>query len=339
MRILRIIFIFIFVIIGIYLLASLFIPKKYKVEKTLTLNAPVDIVFEQIASFKNWEKWSPQKEKDPDVKSLFGLDNKKAGSYWLWKGKKAGEGRITLTEIDPQNQVSYHYSSQKPFITESDGYIKLEPDANQTKVTWAMEGTFPFYLRVMNLMMERRYGPDFDKGLSLLQKIAEGESKILQNEYFGYRIKETRFDGYKIAYVRKAILIDELDEFFTKNNAKVKTEVTNCEFKINGAPIALFYRWDFENGVATVAAALPVEGDSTLGNDVGLMQLQPQKALLLNYYGGYKSMKNAYTALDNYIRNKKLSMVKPTLEEYIIGPKQQTDSAKWQTRIWYLLDN
>ena len=337
MRIIQINFIFIFVIIGLYLVASLFIPSKYTVERSQTINAPPDIIFEQIGSFKNWEKWSPWKEKDPKMKSLFGPNSGKAGSYWLWKGNKAGEGRMTSTAIKDQEQVSYHLSYTKPIKSESDGYVKLEPNGNQTKVTWVAEGTNPFHLRVLNLLMDKKIGPDFERGLELLKSIAEKESEILQKEYFGYRIKEMRYGGNKIGYVKKAILIDELDEFFTKNYAKIKTEAKNCDFKIDGDPMALFYRWDYANGVATVAAAIPVMGDSTLGEDIGLMQLQPQKALLLNYYGGYKSMDKPYKALDNYLRNNGLSKKTPVIEEYITGPKQQRDSTKWFTKIWYLL--
>ena len=103
--------------------------------------------------------------------------------------------------------------------------------------------------------------------------------------------------------------------------------------------MSLYYRWDYVNGLATVGAAIPVKGDSILGHDVNLMQIEPQKALLLNYYGGYKSNAKAYQALDNYVKNKKLRITKPTIEEYIIGPKQQKDSTKWHTKIWYLLAN
>ncbi len=318
-------------------MASLFIPSKYTVERSKTFNAPTDIVFEQIINFKTWEKWSPMKEKDPDLKSLFSANSNKIGSYWVWKGNKAGEGRMTFTEIKYQVQVSFHLSNSKPYQCESDGYIKLEPEGSQTKVIWTAEGTNPFHLRVLNLMMDKWIGPDFEKGLELLKTIAEKESEIFINDYFGYRIKETRFGGSKIGYVKKAIVIDELSEFFTKNYSKITTEAKNCGFKIDGQPMGLFYRWDYINGVATVAAAIPVMGDSTLGEDIGVMQLQPQKALLLNYYGGYKSIGKAYTALDNYLKNKGLSKKPPVIEEYITGPKTQRDSMKWHTKIWYLL--
>lgn len=320
------------------MVASLFIPSKFTVERSQTFNAPADIVFEQIVSFKNWETWSPLKEKDPKMKSLFGPNSGNEGSYWLWKGSKAGEGRMTNTGIKNQEQISYHLSLEKPYKSESDGYIKLEPNGNQTTVTWVIEGTNPFHLRVLNLMMDKWIGPDFEKGLELLKTIAEKETEIFQHDYFGYRIKETKFNGSKIGYVKKTIVIEELDEFFTKNYAKITSEAKNCNFKIDGHPMALFYRWDYTNGVTTVAAAIPLMGDSTLGEDYSLMQLQPQKALLLNYYGGYKSMANPYKALDNYIRNKNLKQVKPVIKEYIIGPKEQRDSTKWFTKIWYLLE-
>ncbi len=338
MRIIRIIFTFILIIVGLYLVASFFIPSNYKVERTLTLNAPTDIVFEQIASFKNWEKWSSGKNNDPEMKTLFGPNSGKVGSYWLWRGDKAGEGRMTCTAIEDQKKISFHLNLSKPYESESDGYIMLEPNGNETSVILVSEGTNPFHLRVLNLMMDKWIGPDFEKSLELLKTLAEKESEIFQKEYFGYRIKETRYDGNKIGYVKKTVAFDEMDEFFTKNYAKIEEEAKNCGFSIEGKPMGLYYRWDYTNAVATVAAAIPVMGDSTLGEDYSLMQLQPQKALLLNYYGGYKSSSNAYKALDNYVRNKKLRQAKPVIEEYVIGPKEQRDSAKWYTKIWYLLE-
>jgi effector-binding domain-containing protein len=336
-RLIKIIFLFLFVIAALYFGASVFIPAKYTIERTETLNAPVDIVFEQVSHFKNWEKWSPWKEKDPEMKALFGPNDGKTGSYWLWKSS-SGDGRMTSTNIIDQKEINYHLSYSKPYPSESDGSIKLEAQDNMTKVTWTMEGSNPFHLRVLNLLMDKKIGPDFEKGLQLLKVIAEKEASIFQNEYYGYRIKETRFGGSKIGFVRETVLFEEMDEFFTKNYAKIKEEATNCGFRIDGEPMALFYRWDYTNTVANIAAAIPIMGDSTLGNDCEMMQLQPQQALLLNYYGGYKSSANAYKALDNYVRNKKLRTQKPVIEEYIIGPKQQRDSSKWFTKIWYLLD-
>jgi len=337
MRLIRIILIFIFVVGGLYLLACIFIPAKYQIERVQTVNAPTDIVFEQVASLKSWEQWSPLNEKDPDLKSLFSPNSGKEGSYWLWKGDRGGEGRMTITEIIDLQKIAYHLSIEKPYKSETDGYLSIVPSGNQTIVTWTAEGTNPFYLRVLNLMMDSWIGPDFEKGLTTLKTIVEKEANIFKNEYFGYRIKEMRYGGNKIGYIKKTILLDEIDAFFIKSNTKIITEAKNCNFKIDGQPMALFYRWDYANGVATIAAAIPVMGDSTLGDDIGLMQIQPQKALLLNYYGGYKSSEKAYTALDNYLKNKSLIKKSPVIEEYIIGPKQQRDSAKWHTKIWYLL--
>jgi effector-binding domain-containing protein len=339
MRILRITFIFIFVIISLYLLGSLFIPGQYKVERSVLINAPADIVFEQMASFKRWEKWNEFSANDPEIKSLFGGQNGKVNSYWLWKSKQSGKGRITTTAFKDQSLVSYHLTMESPFKSESDGSLIIETNENQTKVTWLVEGTNPFHLKVLNLIMDKKIGPDCVKGLGRLKEISEKESSILQNEYFGYRIKETKFNGTKIGYIKKAIIIDELNEFFIKSYNKIKEEASNCNFKIEASPLALYYRWDNTNGVATVAAALPLTGDSTLGNDIGLMQLQTQKALLLNYYGGYKSTQKAYKALDNYLINKNLRLSRPVIEEYIIGPKQQADSSRWYTKIWYLLSS
>lgn len=337
MRIIRIILIFILVIPGLYLVGCLFIPSTYKVQRSLYVNAPIDIVFEEIKTFKKWEKWSPQKEKDPKLKSLYSANGGRLNSYWIWKGQKAGQGKITIIGVKDPKQILYRHSIQKPYLLELNGSLSLEPRGTQTEIIWIAEGTNPFYLRVFNLVMDKNIGPDFEKGLALLKTIVEREAEIFIKDYFGYKIQETRFKGRKMAYVKKAIVLDELDAFFSTNYLKLTAEAQNCMFTPDGPKLALFYRWDFVNGLATVAASIPVQGDSVLGNDFGLMQFPSSKALLLNYYGGYKSSSNAYKALDNYAKNKRLRIVKPAIEEYIKGPLQDSDSSKWHTRIWYLI--
>jgi len=337
MRLLKIVFIFILVMTGLYILACFFIPSTYKVERTEIINAPVDVVFEQMASFKNWDAWNPWKAKDPDLKIITSPHSKK-GAYWVWKGTLAGEAKMTLTDIVENQLLTYHIAHLKPKTYETDGTITLENDANKTKVTWVEEGKNPFHLRYLNLLANKKTGPDLEKGLVLLKQVSELESNILQKEYYGYRIKETIYGGNKIGYIKKSILIKDMDAFFAKSYPKITQEAKNCGFKMDGAPMGLFYKWDYVNGVATVAAALPIMGDSVLGNDCSLMQLNKQKALVINYYGGYKSMTNVYTALDNYVRNKKHRFKGPVIEEYITGPKQQRDSMKWNTRVWYLIE-
>lgn len=337
MRILRIVLIFIFVLAGLYLIACLFIPGDYKIERSETFNAPVDIVYEKVSSFRKWEKWNPWHDKDPELKTLFSSDDGSKGSYCKWKGTK-GEGRLVMTENIENASLKYHIFIEKPYPSESDGYLTLEPNGNETKVTWGFVGSNPFYLRVINLFIDKTFGPDFEKGLNLLKSLAENDAAILRNEYFGYRIKQSEIEPLKLGYIRKALLFEDVDEFFVKGYEKITTEAKNCNFKINGPRLALFYGRDEINSISNIALAVPIEGDSTLGHDLAIMDFKGHKALLLDYYGGYKSNAKAYKALDNFVRNKGYRTKKPVIEQYITGPSQQKDSLKWHTKIWYLLD-
>lgn len=338
MRLIKIVFIFLFVVTGLYFGASLFIPESYQIERTALLNAPGDIVFEQVGSFKKWEKWNPWKEKDPKLKTLFGPDDGKPGSYWLWKSSTAGEGRMTSSKIEDQKQISYTVSFEKPYKTEAEGYLKLEPEGQNTRVTWVMTGRNPFHLRWMNLLLDKWLSPLLESGLEQLKITAEQEAKVLQETYFGYRIKPVRFEGAKIAYIRKSIPFGETDEFFKESFIKIKEETVNCKFRTDGNKMALYYFRDEVNEVASIAAALPVMGDSTLGPDFGIMHIKPKKSLVVHYYGGYKSNQNAYKALDNYLKNNRMNLKRPIVEEYVSGPEQVRDSSKWYTRIWYFLE-
>ena len=50
-------------LVAAMVVVSFFLPEKYTVEKSIHINAPDDIVFQQINDLKNWEEFI---RKNPD---------------------------------------------------------------------------------------------------------------------------------------------------------------------------------------------------------------------------------------------------------------------------------
>ena len=44
---------------------------KFNVAATKTIEAPVDLIFEQVNDYKNWQVWGPWMESDPNIKMNF----------------------------------------------------------------------------------------------------------------------------------------------------------------------------------------------------------------------------------------------------------------------------
>jgi hypothetical protein len=59
MKALKIILITVLILVGAFIILNAFLPAKYEVERSVNINAPKEIVFEQVVDFKNWEQWSP----------------------------------------------------------------------------------------------------------------------------------------------------------------------------------------------------------------------------------------------------------------------------------------
>lgn len=323
---------------GLYLGACFFLPKNYSLEKSLIINSPTDLVYEQILYFENWKKWNPFLNGNKQISTLASAEDGVENSYLRWKNNKGNEGKITVLKIDDLKKIDYLISVDKPKSTIISGYISLEPDINNTKVTIHFEGNNPFYMRILNIFIEKQYEKDLSETLEMLEKAAVKEYDVLKNEYFGYKIKDGFFEERNIGFVRKTIKYTELQEFFDDNFGKLKKEAKNCGFSITGNKLSLMYKPDDINQVYNVAAALPLKGDSTLGSDFEMMKLQKQKAIFLNYYGGNHSISKAEEALKNYSKNKKLSIKKPYIREHIKSIEQVTDSNKWHTVIWFLIN-
>src|SRR5919204_1840552 len=81
-------------------------PSTYKVERTLTVNAPAEVVFAQVADFHKWDAWSPWAKIDPNMKTSFDGAPGAIGSSYAWEGnKEVGTGKMTIAGVKPSAAI------------------------------------------------------------------------------------------------------------------------------------------------------------------------------------------------------------------------------------------
>lgn len=151
----------------------------FKVERSTTVQAPAQSVYNEIVDFHNWTSWSPWEDLDPNLKRTYSGAGSGQGAVYNWSGnRKAGEGRMEITEVAEASKVQVALDFLKPFKSSSVTTFALQPEGDSTRVTWTMTGAKTFATKLMGLFtsMDKMIGPDFEKGLARLKAVAEDGS-------------------------------------------------------------------------------------------------------------------------------------------------------------------
>lgn len=175
MKILKRILIVIVSLVLAFLIGGFLLPSKWKVERSIVINAPAKAIYPLVANFKTgWPQWSAFDNEDPAIQYSYSGPEEGLGATRSWISKKMGDGAQKITGADPATGVAFQLQmTQNGFLL--NGRIAFEPSGTGTKVTWTdfgEVGANPLY-RYMASMMDMMMGPAFDKSLAALKQKSE----------------------------------------------------------------------------------------------------------------------------------------------------------------------
>jgi uncharacterized protein YndB with AHSA1/START domain len=175
------------ILIGLAVIAVAFLgyaatrPSEYRVERSANMAAPAEVVFAQLDDMHAWASWSPWEKLDPSMTKTYEGPARGVGAGYSWQGNdQVGKGKMTIVEADSPKQIAYKLEFMEPFQSVAQTTFKLTQDgAEQTRVSWAMEGHNNFMGKVFGVFMDmdKMIGADFEKGLSQLKAVAETEAQ------------------------------------------------------------------------------------------------------------------------------------------------------------------
>jgi hypothetical protein len=147
---------------------------RFRVERSIHVDAPPAEIAPMIEDFHRWSAWSPYEKLDPAMQRSYGGAERGVGAVYEWTGKKAGAGRMEIKAVQPA-LITIQLDFTKPMKASNTAFFVLEPDGAGTRVTWAMEGPRTLMTKVMGLFMsmDSLVGKDFEKGLADLKDLAE----------------------------------------------------------------------------------------------------------------------------------------------------------------------
>ncbi|MFN0016238.1 MAG: SRPBCC family protein [Saprospiraceae bacterium] len=329
-----------YLILGLGLLwvaLGVFGKKDYHIERSLEIDAPKDVVYEQVRLFKNFSSWSPWAPLDPKMKtSIEGTDGT-VGAVYKWSGNDdVGTGQETITALAP-DRIDFEVKFIEPFESTSPSYLLFAENGKKTKVTWAfdMHIAFPWNGLAMFTDMDAGVGKDYEKGLENLKKVCEA---IAHKKYRGYEVAVEDIPQRFYVGVRKTVPFQDMQTFFETTFGNAMASVEKNGATLSGAPAGLFWSYNEQAGSADMAAAMPVAADGKFGGGMSVFPIGGSQALVISYYGSYEKTGEAHYAMDEYMAEKNLQSIPPVIEEYITDPGKEPDTSKWLTRVVYFTE-
>ena len=163
--------------LALVLIAALFMPKDYSVEKEVVINKPKAEVYDYLESLQNQNKWSVWAKSDPNMKKHFKGIDRTVGFTYYWEGNdEVGKGEQEITKITKGERIDTQLRFLKPFESTSEAHLITEnAGQNRTKVKWGFIGVMPYPMNAMLpfMGMEKTVGKDFADGLENLKLILE----------------------------------------------------------------------------------------------------------------------------------------------------------------------
>ena len=332
-----------FKIIGIILLSIVIImvawaallPSEFTVSKTAYIKADKQIVFKQINNFKHWQYWSPWH--DTLMKIDYSGPEEGPGATMSWFSESEGKGKMQIIESEKYEHLKFDLVFSQNLDSRAEAEFFIEDLKDSVKISWTMQADgFDFMVgRWIGFIVKNGVKASFSKGLENLKEFSESLPK--EPDYNGYTInKIIDEDSYYLAFADSALSTDieaamnnaynKVFEFADKNNIKAE-----------GTPVCFWAKFDLE-AYSKFMCAIPVADTVKGGDSVRLYMHKGGTKLMTKHVGPYTKSAAAWNALHSYSVYNDYKEIDMPYEEYIVGPKQEEDSEKWITNIYFSVD-
>ncbi|MBR9914275.1 MAG: transcription activator effector-binding protein [Algicola sp.] len=333
-----IIFLFLILIIGaaIYIAVQ---PNSFEVTRTKTIQAPAEVVYDNIIDFKNWESWSSWAEADPDLTIQLPEKTKGINGSYTWEDAD-GVGRMKTVDAKPHSTIIQEMQFEE--FPKSDVRWDLSPNPDgSTDVKWSIKGEdLPFMFKAYTAFtggMEKQIGPNYERSLELLDSVLVADMKKYSINVEGV----TQHSGGFYLYNTTSCKMSDLEQKMQEMMPKVGGYAMSNNIRMAGKPFVIYHQWDVENNAVMFSCCIPTSSRViTTDSDILTGQLEPFKALKTVLEGDYDNLQEAWNTSMTYIAENDLTQNEsgPMIESYITDPSNTANPANWITEIYIAVE-
>lgn len=330
-----------FLILIVFIAGSIYVATKdgdFSAESSRLMDAPAPMLYKELADLSNWKSWDAWNGLEGTNIDL-SEETSGEGAKFSWTSDEIRDGRITNISGIPYKQLQQELV-MNTIIGEAEAHITwtLEPEGNQTRVTWRIEGSEDFKEKLAFTLQEDDLPgvlqPIFEESLTDLEA-----NVVRKMEEYSINVDGlTEHGGGYYMYSTTAARLGEVNSKAANMIQQVSNYMRDNNISISGKPFVIYNRRDERNGTSIFSAAVPTpsqvitpEGSSVLNG-----YLPPQKVVKTTLKGNHKNAAEAWEKTYRYIEQNGLE-VDPQgqpFEIYITDPAEEDNPALWITEIY-----
>ncbi|HEY6064492.1 MAG TPA: SRPBCC family protein, partial [Chitinophagaceae bacterium] len=229
MKLLKPFVFFLFAVLAVTAVLSLLMPTKQKIERSITINAPAALIYQQLIKLENFNKYSVWSQRDSAVKyTMTGTDGTVgASTSWTGDPEISGDGKIEIASLEENKMIRHKLHFTKPKKGTAESAFTLKETNGVTTVTWDFDLATPRPWNIFNLFysLDKKMGKDFEESLATLKTVIEKINGIPVAKT--YDVQPMNFPATTFALVRQQVKWSDLSSFFAEHLPIVYQEAQN----------------------------------------------------------------------------------------------------------------
>lgn len=334
-----------YILVSLIILTLIFVgfgymqDKEVAVSRSIVIDAPIAMIFDQFNDLEKRLKWSPWEQNDSTMVTQLGEITKGVGASYSWTSENSGNGEILYTEVVPDQLIETELRFGPDEENPGQGLAIFTPVSDGIRVTWEMHsnmGNNPF-MRLMGRYMDDIVGPTFEQGLLNIKNICENENaqaQFLIDHINESSISEIEVEGKPCISILDSCSVDEMGERFEGFYTDLAEFAEKNNLHISGYPRAIYHVWNPPSKVVYeplfVLQENTVESTDIIGNGT----TYEGKVITATHIGPYDKSAQVWEALDNYLKTHNLESNGSPWEQYENTPRDEPDPNKLITHIF-----
>lgn len=308
------------VLAGALYAIGLVLPQAAHVERSIVVNAPATTVFTVLNGFRQFPRWSPWADLDPNAVTTVEGPETGVGAKMSWSGNaEVGTGSQEILESTPPSSIKLRLTFGD-FPGSFLASYTLTPEGAGTRVTWGFDADYGSSVpgRYFGLLSDSMLGPDYEKGLSRLKTFVEG---LPRADFSGLQFETTASTAAPLVLMaaRSANDTNAIGVALGVAYGRLSGFISEQGLRQVAAPIAIFY--GERDGALSFDAGIPVDRtDVPVAAPIRIGSSFEGRVLKAVHRGDYAGLAAAREQVRAYLATAGLTQDGPMWEQYVSDP-------------------
>ncbi|MGH8481146.1 MAG: SRPBCC family protein [Nevskiaceae bacterium] len=306
--------------VAAFAVVGLFLPQTAHVERSIAIDAPAAMVFTVLDGFRQFNRWSPWADIDPNATTTYAGPETGVGAQMRWAGNaEVGTGSQEILESVPYERLKLRLAFGD-FPGDFTASYALAPEGSGTRVTWAFDADYgsSIFGRYFGLMSDAMLGPDYEKGLARLKTFVESLPK---GDFSGMAFETAASEA-------RPLLLLNVRSADDTNAVGVALGVAwgrlsgfiSAQGLAQAGPAMAIHNGE-QGGALSLDAGIPVDRtDVELAAPIRAGQRYEGRVLKAVYTGDYAGLADARAKVRAYLAAAGFEPAGPLWEEYVSDP-------------------